>query len=379
MPGLPEGEEEEVVQALARLLAYVHLADDEEWGLISGAGAEGDGPGEADGGIPEEDPGFACLRWLFEALQIDDEWSEWAGRSFRWWPHRVMQRAWAEPATREPELGLTVARVHVETEVVRGVGIPMRDAKALASVIVPDPTMNALIVDDVVRFHAAVVVHEENLSWVGRLLQLAALAQVSNAELIAEDAGRAFRGQPAFSSHPARGPRPVPDEMLGALYFIPERDAPSAWAHGLELAATARVLELRGLAPSLRPGALAVDLPGRQGGSRIHRLEVTTGPHEVLGGGVRLRLHPAGWPRAPVGAKLFPVDLNHLEVVQGLDCHLIGSWTVDPAAVLASEAKPYFNCFIPNALFRPGALVDLVLSMGIRAWWVDALIDPAER
>ena len=33
---------------------------------------------------------------MFQELQIDDEWSTRSDRSFRWWPHRLAQRVWAE-------------------------------------------------------------------------------------------------------------------------------------------------------------------------------------------------------------------------------------------------------------------------------------------
>jgi len=327
--------------------------------------------------VPEEkDPGLACVRELFEAFSVDEEWSCWEERGFRWWPHRVEQRVWAEPATWEPELGLAVARVHAETGVVRKVGIPLQRARFVASAAVLDPSLNAFLAGEEISLRAAVWVHEENLGWAGSLLQLAALAQVRNAERLAEGWAEVLGGEPAFSAHPARGPRPLPDEMLGALEGLPGRGAPSAWAEGPELRATADALEAEGLAASLGPAGLSVELPGGPGSPRLHRLEVTTAPHEGLGGGVRLRLLMADWPRDPfLGVTLFPVDLNELEIDQEPPCHLIGSWAAEPDP----GARPYFNCFVPNALYRPGILLNLVVSMAIRARWADALIDPPEE
>lgn len=67
-PELPEGERQEALGPLSRLLAYVHLADDDQWGLISEApqegGTEGDPRDEGSGEVPEDqDPGLACVRW----------------------------------------------------------------------------------------------------------------------------------------------------------------------------------------------------------------------------------------------------------------------------------------------------------------------------
>ena len=31
------------------------------------------------------DAGLSVVKGIYEALQIDDEWSTWSGRGFEWW------------------------------------------------------------------------------------------------------------------------------------------------------------------------------------------------------------------------------------------------------------------------------------------------------
>ena len=65
-----------------------------------------------------------------------------------------------------------------------------------------------------------------------------------------------------------------------------------------------------------------------------------------------------------------PVELNHLEARGSSGSHLLGSWAI----AQEQKATPYFTCFLPSVLFRPGLLLNMVLAMGVRARWVSGLI-----
>jgi hypothetical protein len=61
-----------------------------------------------------DDAGTQTVREVFEALQIDADWSTWSDRGFTWWPHRLAQRVWAEIPTEND--GVSVMRVNAETD-----------------------------------------------------------------------------------------------------------------------------------------------------------------------------------------------------------------------------------------------------------------------
>jgi hypothetical protein len=104
-------------------------------------------------------------------------------------------------------------------------------------------------------------------------------------------------------------------------------------------------------------------------GGESHLLTIDTAPHPSLGNGVRLRLRLRRWPES-LGTQLLPLDLNEWESDSPPEAHLLGSWTIEPER----DATPYFTCFIPNVLYRPGLLANLALSMGVRARLVSELI-----
>ena len=57
------------------------------------------------------------------------------------------------------------------------------------------------------------------------------------------------------------------------------------------------------------------------------------------------------------------LSFNELEEARFAPTHLLGSWC-------PHEHGPTFVSFLPNALYRPGALTNLVMSVCMRARWV---------
>ena len=194
------------------------------------------------------DAGLRTVEDIFTNLQIDAEWSTREGRGFTWWAHRHAQRVWAEePLDRD---GASTSVVHVETDVMRGLS-RLSDEEALGhevvlSVLAGTSSLAALVVDgDAARFHATVVVHEEIRRWVSRLIQMAALVQIVNAEQFTEHAASKLGLEQDTSGHPQRGPRSEPDEMIDALEDLPLRDRP--WGEQAEFEEVAAFFTNRGV------------------------------------------------------------------------------------------------------------------------------------
>lgn len=254
--------------------------------------------------------------------------------------------------------------------------------RAFQGLVVPvvllDATMNGIVRDDdILRLRCSTVVHEENLTWTtSSFLQMAAAIQAVNAEQRnGPKLCEMLELDPVTSHHPISGERRVFDEMLDVLDDLPLRDAPSRWDDAGEFDAIAQMLNEAGAIAFVDGTSLSAEIPfGPRGGSiaangESHLIMITTEPHRAIGSGVRLRLALRRWPEV-AGVQVFPLDLNGWECQQPPAAHLFGSWTIEADRT----STPYFTCFIPNALYRPGVLANLTLSMAVRARTVSELI-----
>ena len=342
---------------------------------------------------PQTDPGLRVVRDVFEQLQIDDAWSVGEERGFRWWPHRRSQHVWADPPVRDGHL--TVSLVHAEAEFLigaYGADLPPRGIDAHLGVMAGSLSLHGVVRDgDRVQLHATAFVHEENQEWVSPLFQMATLIQATNAELRAPHQAELLGLVPATSEHPISGARPEPDEMLEALDSLASREV---WGDAEEYAAIAQALGARGLLSTAGEDGLTVEFPvGPDGGpsitgGRSNLLTVAAEPRD-MGHGIRLTLRLRDWPRE--NQQLFPIDLNSLErhwsrednpqlfppelnslEAQGLShAHLLGSWAIEGDG----HAVPHFTSWVPNVLYRPGVLMNLVVAMGVRSRWVSTFTE----
>lgn len=322
----------------------------------------------------DSDPGLRVVRSVFDALQIDEEWSTWDDRGFTWWPHQRAQRVWADaPVT---ELDEEAALVHAEVEIIEGAegaDTPLRVLDAQLGVLAGGLTMHsAMRRGDRVCFHATAAVHEGNVDWIARVFQMATLFEAVNAETRAPLFADAFGMRVITSAHPVSGPRPMPDEMLRI------EDLPAAterWGGAGELDQIADFLNARGVLSTTGQDGLTAELPyGPDGGPAIaggdsHLLMLSNESRGRLGAGARLTLRLGDWPRMD-GEQIFPPQINAMEATGQSSSHLLGTWAIedDPFTI------PYFTSWVPGVLLRPGILMNLVLSMAVRARWISTLV-----
>jgi len=322
--------------------------------------------GQSETGPPSpDDPGLRAVLDIHDELQIDAEWTVWDRRGFTWWPHRHAQRVWSEDAV--DSLGEVVYRVHAETEWGSGEAIAARERQAAVAVLMGSMSLaGAVVSGDELRWRSHAVIHEENRAWLTKLLEIAALVQATNVER-GTDILETLELRSATSEHPTNGARTVPDEMLEALVGLPLRDDPPP-VDDAELDEVVGVLEQVGAEVERRPDGLSATLPQLVGG-RAMRLDLALGERASVGAGVRMTLRLPSFPET-LGVQEFPLDLNRMEAHGEPIAHLLGSW----AAALpdGSEPTPFFTCFAPNVTLRPGVLLNLVLSMGARAMWIES-------
>jgi hypothetical protein len=164
--------------------------------------------------------------------------------------------------------------------------------------------------------------------------------------------------------------RTVPDEMLEALEGLPLHDDPPP-VDGAEIDEVVELLEQAGAEVERRPDGLSATLPQLLGG-RAMTFDLSLGERASIGGGIRMTLRLPSFPET-LGVQEFPLDLNRMEVHGEPIAHLLGSWAADLPD--GSEPTPFFTCVVPNATLRPGALLNVVLSLGARARWVESRFD----
>ena len=342
------------------------------------------------------DPGPELIDRLFDALMVDEEWSERTPRGFTWWPHEFAQRIRVgEPFEEEGALG---CRLHVETDALVEAplgGSPALD-ETLASLMRFPPMAGFCRSGGHVRLWSSVFIESERTPFLIARLAVAAVLQATYAELGAESL-TAATGLPADrTAHPRSGRRGEPDEMLrlpGAR-IVPAGDAASRWSDGEEFAQIASELNERGARGLAEPRGINARFPFRRGtvgedpfapaSSSLLQVRNDAG-HPELGNGIFVRLFlPSA--RAGEGSLAdMALHLNELERAQD-DFALgsLGSWCLassEPERVLyeVRSAPPRIAhvSFLPNVLFAPGTLRNVVMESGRRALWAAHLFTHA--
>lgn len=311
------------------------------------------------------EPGLAVLRFVYDSMRIDEEWSVREDRGFTWWGHQHAQRVWVEPGFDDE--GIVVYRLRVETEVVRHIDfdgpqlelVNAFNMLAVTSALVPAPA------DTVLRYAASMWVHAGSVAWVANLLKSVVAIQAVHAESQGELLAKALGGgTPAISAHPASGVRPTPDAMLSVMGVITGAGSEPSWWAGPEMQAALTSL---GQMPStlLATGderGLTAEFPHPAGTSLLQAK--ADEPHPALGNGMLVRLSlpdrlddsdGPGWA----------AEMNRRELNSLVRAHSIGAWVI-------RSGTPTHVSFYPNFVKYPddGELFNLLLTSVNRARWI---------
>jgi hypothetical protein len=311
-----------------------------------------------------QDPVARVIDYLFERMQIEDDWAVRSEEGFTWWGDRQAQRVYAGPPR---EVGGIVTRtLHIESDLLRHVSMNSETLVRLAG-INRLATLSAYVGDtdgERVRLHASVSLTADNLPMARGLALHAMALQAADAASEAEPLAEIFGGEVDDSAHPVAGVREEPDEMLGVVALYEDRgEGPSPFAAD-ELA------QLVHLSP--RPWLLASNTPsGLQaefafGPSDRSRLEMDTETrHPALGSGLQMRLV------LPVRPDVETVQrLNANEVIEP-DAHQLGGWCLDEGLGVT------FVTFLPAAAHTAKLTTALAWHMAARSDWARALLFPA--
>ncbi len=311
------------------------------------------------------DHGIDTVRYVYEIMMIDPEWSVWDGRGFTWWGEGLAQQVWAEPSF--TDRGISLWRLNARTDIVRGLQDSTERRHRLAA-LAAFSTMSGWILnpDDPSRLQSAssVFVHEQNWAWLERLFALVVAVQATEAHIEAPLLSEILGGEPDCTGHPLSGMRNEPDDMLNVIDQLVRLHGgfPCTWT-GAEMEVLARMLEGGSsvLADSGPTGATA-EFPF---GPDTSLLEVRPECHKRLGNGVLLTLKLPVPDSGECGTGPDFLEMNRRELGAVNGAPLIGSWCRSPEGLLAHV------CFLPNLSVRPGLLSVLAMGFANRAEWVD--------
>jgi hypothetical protein len=309
------------------------------------------------------DPIARVVDYLFERMQVDDDWAVRGEDGFAWWGHRQAQRIYAGPVR---DVGGMVTRaLHIESDLLRNVPAGPDTLARLAG-INRLATLSAYVADAEgtrVRLHASVSVTADNLPMARGLALHAMALQAADAAAEAEPLAEIFGGDVDESGHPEAGLREEPDEMLGVAALYEDRGSgPSPFA-------TDELSELVHLDP--RPWLLAsssatgLDAEFAFGPHERSRLDMDAeARHPALGAGLQVRLV------LPVVPDIALVQrLNASEILEP-DAHQLGGWCLD------EDLGVMFATFLPAAAHTPKLTTSLAWHMAARNDWARALLHP---
>ncbi|MEO8680237.1 MAG: hypothetical protein ABI665_14395 [Vicinamibacterales bacterium] len=305
-----------------------------------------------------------ALTFLTQRMQIDAEWAVQEESAFTWWPSSLAQRVWVAPP-REFQ-GVELRTLHIETDLLSGINIDATTWARLASVN-RFASLSAYVADTAtgaVKLHASVSLTEDN--WLlARAVALHAMAlQMCDAHAESGPLADAFGAQVAHSSHPRRGARSTPDEMIGIAEIYQQRGegdspfTPEELAQLVHLDPRPWVLAANELNRIDADLEFAPDLPSRLELDAAER-------HASLGSGLQMRLLLPVEPDPAVAQKL-----NANERLEP-DSHQLGAWCVD------EERGLMFTGFMPAAAYMPGLARALIYHLAARNDWARALLFPS--
>lgn len=304
------------------------------------------------------DVGTQVLHRIFKNLQIDEEWSKWDERAFTWWPHRLAQRVSATELV--DSMGFEVSTVTIETDLAI-----CDEARFLSNL---DPLSRAARRaalssfgwdGDRLTLQSSMEVHDENIPFASRLLEMAALDHLELSESFPSEF-------PLLAmSIAVSGDRREPDDMIGAIAGLPGRGEPSRWSD-FPWEPLLAMFRNAGFTITGGTGEVMIKLTASDGGVSRDEIHISSRTaHQRMGSGLMIEYRPAD-PLLLDGATTHPLSLNKLEEIGGCPANRLGSWAPGDS----EDSPPVYTMFVPSILASPESFANLVMSMILRSQWV---------
>jgi hypothetical protein len=315
------------------------------------------------------DVGSAVLDVVFDVMKIDALWSVRQPRSFTWWPYRVSQRVWAEPA-RDDGGAFAVCKIHAETDMLRELP-PTQKTFAYLALANSTATLNRYVYDPQqmkLKLACCAYFHAENAGWQASYFATAVALQAAQAHAELDHLA-GLLGAPAAATIPPNGVRTNPDDMLNVLHLFKQKGSePSAFA-GKQCARIEKMCPCPFVMANSDEKGATVEFPfaGCVPSTAMMRV-LTDVTHPKLGSGVFLLLKIPSIPRVTQNVELAN-RLNLAELDSWTRSRGFGAWCTDVENKDPLDGIAYV-CFIPSLAKVDGLLENEVLQMATRARWL---------
>jgi hypothetical protein len=310
-----------------------------------------------------KDAGLRIVASIYNLMQIDEAWMVQHERGFSWWGGALAQHIWADPCFEEQ--GRLLSRVYARTDLLRDfegtdkqiemLGLLARFASLSGFIRNPDNPSH-------IQMASSIYVHDQNEELYKKLMAWATSIQVAEAHILIQGLGELRRATVATSVHPVSGQRVDMDDMLNVidLAVAPSGQEPSLWVHPEFEQAVKFLQQPPCVLVTGDTHGLTAEFPF-PGSTSLFRA-IAQEHHPRLGNGCLLRLT---LPLEEKGVTLIrrALALNDRKVRSHTNTPFLGSWCADKRGLT-------FVSFLPNCLYAPGVITNLVLASSLRALWV---------
>lgn len=317
------------------------------------------------------DIGPQVLNDVRRQLEVDDHWVVTEPQSFAWWGHRLRQKVAAERAVTRGGLG--IVKIWAETDLLADVpNVPK--VEAMIGVLNSTAALNTLVWRPDERrlsLRCACYIYSDIRGWMTGVFCSAVAMQIADAEGRAESLQKLFGGRIQSSAHPTSGVRQEPDDMLNVLsVFRTAKDAVSPFFGSEMLSLLASFEKQLPMTGDQSGVTIEFPFPDSIPPTTLVRLLADV-PHPAYGSGVmflmKLPSLPSGRPSGAALANLLNLaELDQIESGYGL-----GAWCLD---VEDQKGTAYVG-FLPAAMFMPGLLNNIVVSLSAKARWAHFFLD----
>jgi len=307
--------------------------------------------------------GEQAIEWLYhKQLKIDDQWAIRTPNGFTWWPDKNAQtiEMIGEEIGQNDEISYLIS---IRTDFLCNLDVTDHSLAAVNALLMVFAAMAGPVYsaeNRTLNLCSLVRVHQGISPWMNSLISVAAVMQIAEARIMANEAARVLGAQEAVSGHPVNGVRQYPDKMVDivANLIVPMGNEPCKWTQkDFQDAVDQYMHGPPSLAARVEGPGCTVEFPF---GERSSLCQMRADqPHPRYGNGLfLLQSFPVGEMSDAEGAKLALV-LNEEELIVKPSGYGLGSFAYRDECI-------HFTSFLPNVTYGAGLLPNIYFTNVLR-------------